>query len=106
MKLLRSAVTAAALSLLAYPAAAGALQAAGIALVGRFAECSAGVSNAPGGATNSTGLSAEAMQVDSATAPAAQAMLRDYLEFHAQAQEDTGARAALMPWPALRTHAN
>ena len=32
--------------------------------------------------------------------------LKEYLEFHDQAQAATGARAALMPWSDLAIHAN
>lgn len=33
-------------------------------------------------------------------------LLKEYLDFHDQAQAATGVRAALMPWSNLATHAN
>jgi hypothetical protein len=33
-------------------------------------------------------------------------LLKEYLDFHGDAQTDIGARAALMPWSDLATHAN
>jgi hypothetical protein len=33
-------------------------------------------------------------------------LLKEYLDFHGEAQTDVGARAALMPWSDLATHAN
>jgi hypothetical protein len=44
--------------------------------------------------------------VDKLSTDAALVLLKDYLEFHDQAQAATGARAALMPWSELATRAN
>ena len=105
MTCLRLAAATAFLTIIALPAAAGALEASGIALAG-FAECARGASKAAGDSVEATAPSAEAVQTAGEVAAAAETWLRDYLEFHALAQEDNAARMALMPWPALRTHAN
>jgi hypothetical protein len=44
--------------------------------------------------------------VDKASTVAAVDLLKEYLDFHDQAQAATGVRAALMPWSNLATHAN
>jgi hypothetical protein len=46
------------------------------------------------------------MQIEERVAPAAEAWLRDYLDFHALVRDDGSTRVAVVPWPALRTHAN
>ena len=44
--------------------------------------------------------------MDKTSTEAAFRLLREYLEFHGQAQAYVGARAALMPWSELATRAN
>jgi hypothetical protein len=43
---------------------------------------------------------------DKGSTAAALILLKEYLEFHGEAQGGVGARAALMPWSDLATHAN
>lgn len=99
------ALVTALLATAAFPAAAGALQAGGIAPAG-LAGCLSGGPKTAAALSGQVGPSREIIRSDRNPAPGLEAWLRDYLDFHALAQEDNGARAALMPWPALRTHAN
>jgi hypothetical protein len=105
MSHLRATAVTAFLAIAAFPAAAGALQAPGIARVG-LAECAGVAPKMAAGLPEQTASSPEAMQKVDDVAPDSEAWLRDYLDLHALTQEDNGARMALMPWPALRTHAN
>lgn len=99
------ALVAALLTIAALPAVAGALEASGIALVG-VAKCSGAALRTAARPTDPTTPSGDAMQIEERVAPAAEAWLRDYLDFHALVRDDGSTRVAVVPWPALRTHAN
>jgi hypothetical protein len=105
MSPIRRAAIVALLAIMALPAVAEAVPASGMALVG-LAECTRGVAEPAADPPDESASSPEAMRADTDAAAASGTWLREYLHFHALAQEDSGARTALMPWPALRAHAN
>jgi predicted RecA/RadA family phage recombinase len=87
-------------------ATGGALEASAISAVGGFSECPAqAASEVAQGGPLAWEPQSDVMD-NEGSAATTQALLQEYLSYHAEAQEDNAMRGSLMPWPSLRIHAN